>query len=210
MLKAKRITVRTCEQAAPNPKRPDLPGNWRINDMWFSAVEMRNNFIAAKLNPDISPSVLIGCTINYNELEITQAMLDAGGGEHKEIINGREVSYKMVGINNIGAKIDWSTVTVTENHINLAELSQKLGGFGARRTAPVRTARPAANTGGNQDTLVEDNTEEIKEHLEMPASLEGTKEDEHGNRVNADGTPLTAEQTADYKQYVESVAALEV
>ena len=136
--KNKSIRISTIRRAAS--KLAGVPGNLLINGQWFSSREWRNCLIGNGLNPDIPVMAFNGGTIRYKELEITQAMLDAGNGEVKHTVNGREVTYKKPGVNNIELDIDFATVNVTDAAINLTKLSTMMPD---RRNAP-RPTTPAA------------------------------------------------------------------
>lgn len=126
--KVKNLTITAIRRAAPitDPTtKQQRPGNILINgNLWFSSVEWRNNLLGAELPLEMPVTLFIGCRVQYAELTVTKDMLEAGGGQHKEIINGREVTYKKEGVNNVEMVIDFSTITVSDSAVNLTKIKQ--------------------------------------------------------------------------------------
>lgn len=150
MSNIKNVRINTIQRAgvsaAQRLKNPNAVGNILINGEWVSSIEWRNNLLGAGLPTDIALPTFLGSNVTFRVLEITQEMLTAGGGTHIEKLNGRDVTFKQPGKYNVEMKIDFSTMTVTDNALNLNKLVQMLGA--PRRNnqvsqAPVVQQRPA-------------------------------------------------------------------
>ncbi len=131
----KKIRIATIRRAAS--RLAGVPGNLLINGQWFSSREWRNTLIGAGLPPNIPVASFVGTVIMYKELTVEAT--DLTNGEYKHTVNGREITYKKEGVNNIELDIDFSTLNVTENTLNMAKLTQILPD--TRNT--VRPAAPA-------------------------------------------------------------------
>ena len=129
MLKRKQLVVNTIRRAAgtigPDGKR--MLGNILINGMWFSSRELRNCLIGASLSPQIPVLALKGAKLSYDELTITPEDVEANPEGVIVNIQGRPVTFKKAGENHINMDIDFSSLNITENILNLAKLSQIVG-----------------------------------------------------------------------------------
>lgn len=157
----KRGVIKTIRQAAPNAKT-GMPGNLLINSSpdkpnWFSRRDLINQLLGAGLSGNIPVMAFIGCAFTYEELVITQEALDAGGGEYKHLINGREITYKKPGVHNIKMEIDLSTANVTEGTINVAKLSQMFVNTAQRpAVAPRQTTEQMIEEAAAGDPPIEE------------------------------------------------------
>lgn len=125
------------------------PGNLLINGLWFSSRELRNCLIGAGLEANIPVLALKGAKITYKEITITPEDLVANPDGVKMQIQGRDVVFKKPGTNQVEMDIDFTSVNVTENLINLAKLSTMYQGYSR---APQTTQAPAA-TPVKEETL---------------------------------------------------------
>lgn len=142
---AKTLVISSIQRGAPR-KDTGLPGNMIINnDKWFSGVEYRNQILGAEFPLDIPSTVFLRSTWRYTELTVTEEMLNEGNGVHKETINGREVSFKKVGISNIELRIDWSTINFTDSDVNATRIKALLPSV-RTTNRPAGVTRPASTT----------------------------------------------------------------
>lgn len=185
------------------PPRPGttIPGNLLINEKWFSRREFRNLCLSAGLTGEEPPHAFIGSTITYEELTVTQEMIDtavlAGLEGYQHIVQGRTITYKKAGISNININIDWSTVNVTEATLNLAKLTTMF----TRRTNAPTIRQPLSTVPAIEETFPP--SEETLELVEMPSILAGVKTI-NGTHTNANGSELSAEQKEAMNQWVSS------
>lgn len=150
----KKTVIRSIKRSAG---RNGLPGNFIVNgNLWINSREIRNSLIGAGLPADVSPIALVGATLTFDEITIEPT--DVANNESvKHTINGREVTFKKVGVNNVAAEIDYATLNVDEKFLNLC----KTGAMATERrlatmnVAPVRRAAASMQN----ETLTEDQPE---------------------------------------------------
>lgn len=161
----KKTVIRSIKRSAG---RNGLPGNFIVNgNLWINSREIRNSLIGAGLPADVSPIALVGATLSFDEVTI-EATDVANGASVKHTINGREVEFKKVGVNNVSADIDYATLNIDDKFLNLC----KTGAMATERrlnavgTAPARRVAPAVQ----QETLEvtpEQETVEVTPEQEM-------------------------------------------
>lgn len=140
------------------------PGNLLINGLWFSSRELRNVLIGAGLEPDMPVLALKGATITYKEITITPEDLVTNPEGLKMMIQGREVTFKKPGVNQVEMDVDFTSVNVTENLINLAKLSSMYKGY--RNQAPAPVAAPAEPV--KEEALEPPANDDIEEAIVVP------------------------------------------
>jgi hypothetical protein len=141
----KSLRISSIRRAAS--KIPGVPGNLLINGQWFSSREWRNILIGAGMDPLTPVMAFQGATIVYQTLSITQAELDAVdattgkvAGEVKVKLNGRDVTFKKVGDNNVNMEMDFTSISVAEGTLASLAFQGKLAKSGTTR--PVATPAP--------------------------------------------------------------------
>jgi hypothetical protein len=207
-----------------------MPGNPIVNNnLWINAGELRNLMLGAGLTPDIPISALTGLEMTFEQLTITQEDIDKGiaSGEFVErngqtykgyihTVQGRKVAYAKPGVNNVNLQIDFSPLI---KHFGLSEVVKtKLIVDKARREAAAEGegTRVAAPRTPRREVTIEEPLETgtngqpaemtpVKTLTEQPKVLEGIKDDADGNKVNADGSPLSAEQQEALNAWVQAI-----
>lgn len=217
------VIVRNIRQTAPRAGST-MPGNPIVNDnLWINAGELRNLMLGAGLTPDIPISALNGLEMTFEQLTITQEDIDKGiaSGEVVErngniykgyihTVQGRKVAYAKPGVNNVNLDIDFSPLI---KHFGLSEVvktklvvdkaRREMAAEGESNGAVVRqiARKPLIN-----ETIIEPPTGNGNNTpAEMPEILKGIKDDAAGNKVNADGSPLTADQSEALALWIQNL-----
>lgn len=218
------VVVSNIRQTAPRPGST-MPGNPIVNDgLWINAGELRNLMLGAGLTPDIPISALTGLEMSFEQLTITQEDIDKGiaSGEVVErngqtykgyihTVQGRKVAYAKPGVNNVNLSIDFSPlikhfglseVVKTKLVVDKARREMAAEGEGNGATVRQMVARKPAVT----ETIIESPSENGNTApAEMPDILKGIKDDAAGNKVNADGSPLTADQSEALALWIQNL-----
>lgn len=84
-------------------------GSFRINEgekdaMWLNLGFIRNFYTNKGLAANTSFQMLVGCTVKWEELTVTEEMLAAGGGQHvvPNPLGGADIVFKQKGLKQYG------------------------------------------------------------------------------------------------------------
>lgn len=156
-MEQKKRTLRINEIRRAASKIPGVPGNLIINGEWFSSRELRNALIGMGLSADIPVTFLRGATISFTTLKVTPEDIAASPEGVKHTVNGKEITFKKAGDNNIGLTLDLSGLNLTDSDLKLAELSKMF----PRENRGVRPA--AAPVAQPAETIVDEHIGEEAE-----------------------------------------------
>lgn len=215
----KNLTIASIRGTAPRPGTT-IPGNLIINGDWFSRAEFRNLLIGAGLSPDLPYFSFVGVKGSYEQLTITQEMINEGiktgevvkgrdGIDRKGYIHeaqGRKVAYSKPGVANINLSLDFSSLLKDYGFGEVIKTSADL----VRMTAVPARSSSAVRQPGTTETLDEpvgNPGTGGNPQVEMPAILKGVKTDATNNHVNADGSPLSEEQNEALLLWLDAQAA---
>jgi hypothetical protein len=206
------VVINNINSAPPMPGST-MPGNLLINSEpgkpnWFPRREWRSLLLGAGLTGEEPLLAFIGMTLKFEALTITQADIDAaiavGQDGVKVVVKGREITYKKPGVHNVNLSLDWSNVDL--GHLKAAaELGSAVMDIKAKLPGLRTAQQPTTSLRTPVKKVIElepptDNTNTGA----MPTELDGVKQDDDGNYVNADGSPLTQPQQIALTAWVDA------
>lgn len=123
---------------------------------YLNQSDYANALLSMDFNPELSITNLMGATIIYDELLVTDEMIAKGNGEFQAVSNGRPVTWKTKGMKYINPQIKFQNINITETDINNARMnSVTIKARLEREKAQLElgSARSAASSSSNGNQL---------------------------------------------------------